>query len=287
VLGSLLDNLLVSASSSPPPFKLVRQASPETEVFDEGIERIFEEYKANHDLTLEEYKANRVHINFKDDLRRLFRECLADPGGPKSTVVLEELLQRCMLRFEDLANVDIVKGELPSNVLDFITALLGKPPIFPAPPLVWFPPKFADAGWYCFQLCMEDAYLVDFGTFNHEPVQASLVGYVDCWGEGDSNFKGKGRMEIDLGLKVKDIVEVAVLGRVTCTGTAILLDSSSQVWFYNVPDAVDPYFEGMKARLALVKLPRNGMTIYAGLNFVQRHENVVVAVKEFDDDDEF
>src|SRR5277367_4739814 len=37
----------LSASSSPPPFKLARQASPETEAFDEEIERIFEEYKAN------------------------------------------------------------------------------------------------------------------------------------------------------------------------------------------------------------------------------------------------
>ena len=93
-------------------------------------------------------------------------------------------------------------------------------------------------------------------------------------------------MEIDLGLKVKDIVEVAVLGRVTCTDTAILLDSSSQVWFYHIPDAVDPYFEGMKARLALVKLPPNGITKYARLSFVQQHENVVVDVKEFDEDDE-
>ena len=209
-----------------------------------------------------------------------------DPAGTKSTVVLEELLQRCVLRSEDLANSDTVKGDMPSNVLDFITALLGKPPIFPEPPLVWFPPKFEDVESYCFQLCMEDAYLVDFGTFNDEPIQASLVGFVDCWGEGDANFKGKGRMEIDLGLKVKDIVEVAVLGRVTCTGTAILLDSSSQIWFYNVPDTVDPYFEGMKARLALVKFPPNGMTKYAELSFVQQYENVVVDVKEFDDEDD-
>jgi hypothetical protein len=191
-----------------------------------------------------------------------------------------------MLRSEDLANSDLVKGEMPSNVPDFITALLGKPPIFPGLPLLWFPPKFADVASYCFQLCMEDAYRVDFGTFNDEPVQASLVGVVDCWGEGDANFKGEGHMEIDSGLKVKEIVKVAVLGRVTCTGTAILLDSSSQVWFYNVPDAVDPYFEGMKARLSLVKLPRNGMTKYAELSFVQQHENVVVDVKEFDDDSE-
>jgi hypothetical protein len=66
-------------------------------------------------------------------------------------------------------------------------------------------------------------------TFDDEPIQASLVGFVDCWGEGDSNFKAKCHMEIDLGLKVKNIVEVAVLGRVTCTGTAILLDPSSQI----------------------------------------------------------
>ena len=211
---------------------------------------------------------------------------MADPAGPESTVVLEELLQRCMLRSQDLANFDTVKGDMPSNVLDFITVLLGKPPIFPEPQLVWFPPKFQDVELYCFQLCMEDAYLIDFGTFDDEPIQASLVGFVDCWGDGDANFKGKGRMEIDLGLKIKNIVQVAVLGRVTCSGTAILLDSSSRIWFYNVPDAVDPYFEGMKTRLALVKFPQNGMTKYAELGFVQQYENVVVDVKEFDDEDD-
>jgi hypothetical protein len=76
---------------------------------------------------------------------------------------------------------------------------------------------------------MENAYLVDFSTFNDEPVQASLVGVVECWGEGDSNFKGKGLMEIDFGLNVKQIVKVAALGQVTCTGTAILRNSSSEI----------------------------------------------------------
>ena len=266
----------LSASSPPPPFKLARQASPETEAFDEEIERIFEEYKKNN---------HRVPINFKDDLRRLFRECLVDPADPKSTVVLEELLQRCMLHSEDLANPDTVKGDMPRNVLDFITAFLGKPPIFPEPPLVWFPPKFEDAQMYCYQLCMEDAYLVDFGIFNDEPIQVSFVGFVDCWGEGESNFKGEGRVEIDLGLR-KNILKVAVLGRLKCTGTAVLLDSSSQIWFYNVPDAVDPYFEGIKAKLSLVKFPPNGMTKYAELSFVQQYENVVADFKEFGDDED-
>jgi len=162
-----------------------------------------------------------------------------------------------MLVSEDLATSEIVKGDMPTHVLGFITGLLGQPPIFPEPKLVWFPPKFEDVESYCFRLCMERAAIVDFGTFNDEPIEASLVGFVDCWGEGDSEFAGSGRMEIDCGPRGKEIVEVAVLGRVVCTGTAILLDSSSQVWFYNVPDAVDPYFEGMKARMALVKLPPN------------------------------
>jgi hypothetical protein len=130
-----------------------------------------------------------------------------------------------------------------------------------------------------------DVYFVDFGTFNDETIQASLVGFVECWGEGDANFKGKGRMESDFGLKVKQIVKVAVLGGVACTCTAILPDSSSQIWFYNIPDAVDPYFEGMKARLALIKFPPNGMTKYVELSFLQQYENVVIDVKEFDDED--
>ena len=47
VLDSLLDTQLtrLSASSPPAPFKSVRQVGPETEAFDEEIERIFEMYK--------------------------------------------------------------------------------------------------------------------------------------------------------------------------------------------------------------------------------------------------
>jgi hypothetical protein len=74
----------LSASSPPPPFKLVRQASPEIEAFDKEIEQIFEEYNENND---------RILINFKAGLRHLFRECLTGLAGPTSTFVLEELLE--------------------------------------------------------------------------------------------------------------------------------------------------------------------------------------------------
>jgi len=50
---------------------------------------------------------------------------------------------------------------------------------------------------------------------------------------------------------------------------------------FNVPEAVDPHFEGMTARLALVKLPPNGMSKYSKLRLVQEYEMVVVDVKEF------
>lgn len=184
-----------------------------------------------------------------------------------------------MLSSEHLADSETVKGDMPRNVLKFITTLLGKPPIFPEPPLVWLPPKFEDVESYCEKICTEDAYLIDFGMFNDEPVRARLTRYVDCW--GDTEFCGKGRMEIDSGLKIKNIVPVVVLGTLACTGTAILLDPSSQLWLYNVPDSVDRYFEGMKKNLALVKLPPTGMTKCAEVSFVEKSENVDVDVKDF------
>ena len=91
---------------------------------------------------------------------------------------------------------------------------------------------------------MKDTYTVDFGTFNDEPIQASLAGFVECLGDGYVNFRDRGCMEIVLSPNVKRILDVVILGSETCTGTALLLDSSSQIWFYNVPDAVDPIWMG-------------------------------------------
>ena len=219
-------------------------------------------------------------MDFKEEL---FRDRMTEfADGATSAVVLEEVLDRCTFRSKGFANSDTVKGDIPINVLDFITAHLGQPPIFPEPPLVWFPPKFEEVESYCFERCMNDTYTVDFGTFDNEPIQVSIVGFVQRW--GDEDFTGKGTMKIDLGLGVKRILTVAVLGRVSCTGTALLLDESLQIYFYKTPHAVDPYLEGMKAQAALVKFPAKGMTKYTELTFVDEYGKVDVEVKDFDDD---
>ena len=118
---------------------------------------------------------------------------------------------------------------------------------------------------------MENTYVADFGAFSDEPIEDSLLGFVDGWGEGDANFGGKVHIEIDYGLSFMEIVEVAVFGMVTCTSAAVLLNSSSPVWFYHVPDTVDPSFVGMKATLALLKLPPNGITKYSEICLVQQY----------------
>lgn len=109
---------------------------------------------------------------------------------------------------------------------------------------------------------------------------------MDCWSEEDSSFEGKDHIEINLGLKDKEIIEVAVLGWIICTDMALLQDSSSHIWLYNVPDAVDPYFEGMKARLALINFQQDRMIKHIKLSFMQQYENIIVDVKDFTEFDE-
>ena len=62
-----------------------------TEDFDDDIERIFEDFNTHND---------RILVNFKDDIRRLFREHSAVPAT--STIALGELPHLCMFQSEDL-----------------------------------------------------------------------------------------------------------------------------------------------------------------------------------------
>ena len=114
------------------------------------------------------------------------------------------------------------------------------------PPLVWFPPDFDNADSYCYQACIDGTQVIDFGCFNNETIKATMEGSVVCWGEDISTGDGIMTIEVGSGRKVKRMdIKVVVLGSVVFTGTAILLDSSGHVWFYNVPGAVDPYLERM------------------------------------------
>jgi len=215
---------------------------------------------------------------FKEDLLHALRKAnipKSDTGNAMS--LLDDVKTRRMLHFEGFANSDVVQWDSPTNVLDYITAALGQPPISKAPPLVWQPPNFYKAESYCFQACMDNTQIVDFGYYNNEAVQATMEGSVVCWSE--NHFSGRGVMSFEGRVNRLDI-QVVVLGGIVCTGTSLLLDPLGHIWLYNVPGAVDPYLEGMSGQATMVTLPDKGMRKYSELRFGVKYENVDVIVED-------
>jgi hypothetical protein len=83
----------------------------------------------------------------------------------------------------------------------------------------------------------------------------------------NGDFGGPGVMTIQLNSFVRRIVQIFVLGCICCTGTAVLLDETNNIWFYNVPDAVDPYLGGTVSQTASISIPSLGVSKYAELVF--------------------
>jgi len=258
-----------SPSPEPRPSKLIRQQDSVTDDFEYEINSIFESYKQTSERSL---------YMFKDDLLHALRNAnipKSDIGNAMS--LLDDVKERRMLHFEAFANSDVVPWDSPTNILDYITAALGQAPISKAPPLVWLPPDFYNAESYCFQACMDDTNVVDFGFFDNEPIQATMEGSVVCWSE--DHFSGRGVMSFE-GRSNRVDIQVVVLGGIICTGTALLLDAVGRIWLYNVPGAVDPYLEGTPGQATSVTLPEKGMSKYTELRFGAKHENVDVIVKD-------
>ena len=262
-----------STSPEPRASKIARHQSPIPEEVEPHIHEIVEAYKEN---------SEKILYSFKDDLINVFRNAkLKQSAGENPNILLRDLIDRCMLQSEDFANSNVVQWEMTPEILDYITAVLGEPPIVKESPLLWLPPDFYQAETYCYRACMNDTQVYDFGYFKGEPIQGTMEGSVECWGE--DHFSGRGTMTIAVGsgrLRRTDI-KVVVLGYIICTGTGILLDASSRIWFYNVPDSVDPYLEGISGQVALVALPTTGMTKYTEVRFLEKYHKVDVVVKEY------
>ena len=269
---SPFEKLLSNSSPSPhrPPRKLVRQLSPSPEDIGDKIERIL--------------------LNCKTDLVRLVQEhtieSLAESLSAPPTDMLQVLLDRCMPPSQNVANQNTVKPDLPTEVLDFITLILGQAPVVSEPPSIWVPPPFNEVGTYCFEMCMQGRETVDFGIFNKKKLRLSVSGIVTCWGDGDADLQGQGHMEIKLGSNVTRNIDVVLLGYIVTTGIAVLLDTSSQIWLYKTPNAVDPYLEGIKGQAALIDFPTKGITKTTEIHILEEYEDVMVELEEFKDEDE-
>ena len=240
-----------------------------------------------------------ILTDLKEKFGKLCQEHLADTTNYVTKELHRELYDRFNFRPEDLINSERFKFHYEDsnlhwsqckpieelrNIVDFTTAFLGLSPIFSEPSSVWFPPNFEDTERYTFESCMQDTYKVNFGIFNNERISISTTGYVDTWLE--NNFSGTGKMEIESDSDINRIMEVTVLGRVTCTGTAVLLDKCLGIWFYNPPDVVDRYLFGKMGQAALVNFPEYGMTKDVEIQFLEEWEQVNVEVHDWDSDDD-
>jgi hypothetical protein len=261
-----------SPSPESRPSKITRQKDPVTDDYEYQINSMFDNYITTAERSLNMFRENLLHVVRNANIPK------SDAANAMS--LFDDIKTRRMLHFESFANSDVVQWDSPTNVLDYVTAALGQPPISKEPPSVWQPPDFYKVESYCFQACMDDTQIVDFGYYDNEAVQATMEGSVVCWSE--DHFSGRGVMSVEGRSKRLDI-QVVVLGGILCTGTALLLDPLGRIWLYNVPGAVDAYLEGISGQAALVTLPDKGMSKYSDLKFAAKYENVDVVVKDRDD----
>ena len=185
-----------------------------------------------------------------------------------------------------VANQNTVEPDLPVMVLDFIASILDQTPVISEATSIWVPPPFNEVETYCFNMCMQGRETVDFGIFNNEMIRLTASGLVLCWGDGDADFQGQGHMNIKFASNVTQTIDVVLLGHIVITGTAVLLDTSSRIWFYKTPNAVDPYLEGMKGQAALIYFPIEGITKRTEIHILEEYEDVMVELEEFKDEDE-
>jgi hypothetical protein len=93
-------------------------------------------------------------------------------------------------------------------------------------------------------------------------------------------------MDIKFASNVTQNIDVVLLGYIVTTGTAVLLDTLSRIWFYKTPNAVDPYLDGMKGRAALINFPIEGIAKMTEIHILEEYEDVIVELEEFKDEDE-
>lgn len=199
--------------------------------------------------------------------------------------MLQELLDECKFPSDYITDGSTDALEMPQAMRHFITGLLGQDPIRPPRPDSWTPPPFEEVDRYCYSLCKESRHLIDFGHFNSKNLTLCLLGRVHCWGDADNDLTGQGVMDLIYTAHVKRRVQVAVLGSILATGTAVLLDSIGNIWFYQTPNSVDNHVKGV-AKAALVKFPKDGITIDTPIEFEEEYNNVEIALRDFGSEDE-
>jgi hypothetical protein len=134
-------------------------------------------------------------------------------------------------------------------------------------------------------LSRESRHLINFGVFDLKNLTLSLSGSVVCWGDADNDLIGEGVMDLIYAPRVKRRVKVTVLGCIVGTGTAVLLDSTGKIWFYQTTNSVDRHINGVP-KAALVKFPEDGITIDTPIEFEEEYDDVKIVLHDFESDDD-
>lgn len=147
--------------------------------------------------------------------------------------IIRGVLQRCILLPEYKANIIIVSPTMASQLLDYLTALLGEPPITHKHPNEWIPPKYDSVYDYCISLCSQNRAYIPFGMYEGNPVELYTIGRVECYDGDTDSFRGEGTMNLSYSGNITEHVRVVVLGCITGTGMGVLVDDTQRVWLYN------------------------------------------------------
>jgi hypothetical protein len=216
---------------------------------------------------------DRIRELLGPELSPLFQ--INEPGNSHSDFnrQLKEFLDKYALQMSEPAR-------------DYIIALLHLHPKYLPRPLLWSPPPFKDAHHYCFEACRAGNEGIDFGTFHSKNLTLVLCRHVPAWDE-ENDLIGEGIMEL-ISLSsphVKVQIPVTVLGNILGSGTAVLLTDTGRLWFYQTPDAIGGYLQGV-ATAALLKMPAEGISKDTAIEFEEEYDHVQVSLFDYWGDEE-
>lgn len=154
------------------------------------------------------------------------------------------MLNRCIIPQTYITDFILGASVMPSQFLDYVTAVLGEDPIDLIVSGPWIPPKFEDVHDYYIKLCRENRTDIEFGIYEGKPVTIYPIGRVECWDGDTDSFRGEGTLTINDDYGIKKHVRVHVLGCISGTGTGVLIDQVQRVWLYNPSNAVDAFLPG-------------------------------------------
>ena len=199
------------------------------------------------------------------------------------TTALKTLLDDCNSHLT-FYNLNLVGSQLSPSMKNVISLLATGEPFPKSIQLTWSAPQFNNVMKYLHDVCAKQEETVILGLLNGKPLEVTLQGYVLCQGSGKRDLRGEGIMTLKKDGRTTEFV-IHVLGAVSATGTAVLLDENENVWLYNPPDTIDRPLPNFP-RKAILALPKGEI---AGLERKLILDNVYdaeVIVDESESEDE-